>query len=542
MPTPPFDSAIENALKGEYQSGELKALKQWVDTPDFFCCISGNTVGVAKDPVCILAVDRVVCIGEAVELDFSRCWSPTDYLEGTAYTIHWGDGDVTNGNFPNPRNAAAEVETKALGYDAVGFYDIEMDIEDTLGASRTCRIQIYVADCVPAWYRVPWVRTGAMIAGDLGDMYWTENFEDALPNWTSLSGGPLSQQCWDAKLKQEGGAYTLYVATTAGVYTHPIPPDTGTWTALTTALEMAEEAEPAKDFSGYYLKCRKLACHFEEDGYQWCLWEANPGPAPAVGDAYVGVAHTRDNWETIEYSETVYSLAEDFWYYNLTLGDGLAVWQHSQGLYVYAVVNVQHDRLTGTPENFDTRLFQSSDRGQSFSQIDIVDHGYANPGRGAVYVPYTDMATDHYIYWTAENTSQNMVLRRSINGGLSFSELKEYTTAGSNAKDITGTVGRVDSINIGVDNELWEYTDVDGSAQVTPNPATGDYFENIMATERGIAGNGSKFVYLFGVGYGNMIDLWERNTSRTGKGGYWPAGPNNTVIAKPELGEYQVFP
>ena len=56
MATSPFTPQREAALKETIQSGKMAMLKQWVDNPQFFCCISGNTVGVAKHPVPILGI------------------------------------------------------------------------------------------------------------------------------------------------------------------------------------------------------------------------------------------------------------------------------------------------------------------------------------------------------------------------------------------------------------------------------------------------------------------------------------------------------
>ncbi|MBD3268443.1 hypothetical protein GF373_17385, partial [bacterium] len=435
MATSPFSAALEASLKETVQGGELALLKQWVDDPQFFCCISGNTVGVDKDPVPVLFIsDRVVCIGDNVTVDFSLCWSPTDTLAGQAYTISWGDGSPdTVGNFPNPRNAAAETATYAGGYAAEGYYNIVLEIEDSLGASASTMLQVYARDCSqPAnplpfpmpIEREPWIG-GGMIAGDAaGKIGWTGNWEAANPTWTEVAGGSLGYTANDIRLKMENNVETMYVCSDEGIHSHPMPPNAGAWTTnIKTALQMAQAAEPLETFTvGYSLKCMHLEVSYEYEGYQWCLWQANDASnAPATGThTYVGVAHTRDNWTSIQYSKTIYELEDDFLFRNLCRGYGLAVHQHEGGQIVYAGI-ASYSRSLAPPDPDDetkSMIYKSTNYGASWSKLEEISNDtYDNvgPRQGSVFCPYASNGDD-YVYWAVQNNSMNMTVRRSANG------------------------------------------------------------------------------------------------------------------------------
>ena len=192
MPTTPFTAARVAALKETSQSGKLAMLKQWVDNPQFFCCLSGTTVGVAKNPVVILELlDRVICVGVPFTLDFSGAWSPNDTLAGTPYTVHWGDGGTTNGNFPNPRDAA--LENEAYTYVAAGTYTITMDIQDSLGATGVAALQIEAVVCPYAPpLPLPFPRYGGIIVGTEGQgVYYTHEIADSPPVWADLQSVEL---------------------------------------------------------------------------------------------------------------------------------------------------------------------------------------------------------------------------------------------------------------------------------------------------------------------------------------------------------------
>jgi hypothetical protein len=560
MPTTPFGAVREANLKTTVQGGRLALLKQWQDAPQFFCCISGNTVGVDKDPVPVLTVDdRVVCINTNVTVDFSLSWSPTDSLAGQPYTIDWGDGSPdTNGNFPNPRNAAAEAETYVGGYAAVGFYDITIEVQDSLGATASYTLQVYARDCSqPAnplpfpepTEREPWA-AGGMIAGDAGgEIYYTTDFEAANPTWAQVAGGSLGYTPNDIRLKMEPAGETMYVCSNEGIHSHPMPPDAGVWTTnLKTALNMADAAEPSEDFtSGYHVRCVRLEVSYEYEGYQWCLWQANyTSNSPATDThTYVGVAHTRDNWASIAYSITLYDLEDDFLFYNLTRGHGLGVWQHDGGQYVYASVSSYHRAVIrpDPDEESKTMLYKSSDYGASWSKVDEVSNDHyggaigTGPRTGTVFCPYMTNAAD-YVYWAAENTSLNMTIRKSANGGGSFSEIYEYVTGPrTHLYDITGPLNEPDIIEATLSDELGEY--IAGMSLHGDPPSTySSYLYQIMGIERAVGSNATALV---GVGTTTCLrqwDSWALGTSsgKTGIGVVW--GTPITAIGKPELREY----
>jgi len=330
MATPPFGAARIAALKENEQSGVLTLLKQWVDNPQFFCCISGTAVGVLKDPVCILESDRVVCTDEDVTLDFSRSWSPTDSLAGTAYTVHWGDGDTTNGNFPDPRNPAAETETHVGGYDAVGFYDIVLDITDTLGATSSCRIQVYAEICPPPPLLGP--VPGEPVEGDavvLGvcesNLPYTTNWPDTVfpePTWNDANApGGINAAYLSLMYRSALQPNQLFgVAGTKATGSHGFSGSTpviaeytplnplgggGSWVTKFTADQVATEL----GYGGSYQKVRFTriisGLRGDQEEWGWAVGVLATGTQFHTHLRYFCL-HTRDAWDTIFHSEEIF--------------------------------------------------------------------------------------------------------------------------------------------------------------------------------------------------------------------------------------------
>jgi hypothetical protein len=456
MPTTPFAPALEAALKQTDQSGQLAILKQWIDDPQFFCCISGNTVGVAKDPVPVLFIaDRVVCIGDNVTVDFSLSWSPTDTLAGQPYTIVWGDGSPdTNGNFPNPRNPAVETATYVGGYAAVGWYTITLEVTDSLGASATTALTIYARDCTqpaPGWpwtaaapvYNHPlWDPNSAIVASDT-DVYYTMNFHQAFPAWNAFAGAPPAfVEIHDGMLEMEttGDEY-LFIADFGGIYEHPMPPAGGVWTARVTADQMATAA--GVDAATHTCMCQRLAIAIGQDGWQWCTWRASrlfPHNVPY----YVGVAHTRNGWASIHHSSVVASFPFNVAYTQELYIWGIDIVQNEDGRVVFAAVGYQED--AGAIES--SRLYASSDYGASWVQVDSRPDYHRWPD---VWVPFAGDGID--IYWGMYDT-----LRKSSNGGTGWATVAAI--AGTSLFDYFRLAGPVDLVGVAtwtIDNELYEY-------------------------------------------------------------------------------------
>jgi hypothetical protein len=98
-------------------------------SPQFHCCVSGTSVGIAKDPVAVLElIPPVQYVGRPVKADYSRSYSATSTIE--YWEIDWGDGNVSNGAWPGP----GSVDHPMGGYDDVGRYKVTLTVRDILGA------------------------------------------------------------------------------------------------------------------------------------------------------------------------------------------------------------------------------------------------------------------------------------------------------------------------------------------------------------------------------------------------------------------------
>lgn len=455
MPTPPFDAARVAHLKELEQSGKLAMLSQWVDDPQFFCCISGNTVGVAKDPVPILTIaDRVVCTGAAVTVDFSLSWSPTDSLAGTPYTIVWGDGSPnTNGNFPNPRNPAAETATKAAGYADVGYYNITIEVQDSLGATGITMLQIYARDCaLPAnglpfpmppsasFSHTPWVTNGQIVPSDT-QVWYTLDVSVANPVWTRVNDW-ASLSCTEIhdamlELESDGNEY-LYIADFAGIWMHPMPPTAGNWSLQQTATAIVSAAGVAT--ATHTEQLMRLAIDINDDGHQWVTWRAHR-TAPFNVDHYVGVAWTTDGWASIAGSVIVDTVT-----YDALKTQELYIWgidvDQADPNKVYCVVGYMNDFGAGDMES---RLFRSLNGGSTWSQIDTIS---TYKRWGDVWVPYH--GNGNYVYWANMNS-----MRRSTGGG--FSTIWNPASAGVGIVRLCGPIDDTDVCTALMDYQLWEY-------------------------------------------------------------------------------------
>jgi hypothetical protein len=151
MATPPFAAELQAALKGNEQGGVLYTATSNVVNPRFFCCISGNTVGVTKDPI---ARFRVWPAGGCSEPgDGSGTWFSCDVdLSYSAtstiasYEITWGDGAGT-GPQAWPQGAPDTHQYTTGGTTAPIYYTITVTVTDLLGATSEETFQVAVVDC-----------------------------------------------------------------------------------------------------------------------------------------------------------------------------------------------------------------------------------------------------------------------------------------------------------------------------------------------------------------------------------------------------------
>lgn len=537
--TSPFSAARQLALKETLQSGKLALLKQGQDTPQFFCCISGNTVGVPKDPVPALEIaDRVVCIGDDVTVDFSGSYSPTDTLADQPYTISWGDGSAdTNGNFPNPRDPAAETATYVGGYSSVSFFNITLEVIDSLGVSSKTRLQVYARDCTlpanplpfpmpPAYAHPLWWAEGAIVFSDDQAWYTTDIETPAPPGstWTRVNDWanftPTEIHDSMLKLESNGNEY-IYVSDFAGIWAHPMPPWAGDWTLKKTAAEIVAAAGVSTATHTPVLQC--LAMDFTHDGWQWVTWDASASGANPV-DGVVGVAHTRDGWTTIygswEVTRVVYDAGKTQWCQIY----GIDIDHHNPSM-VYCVVGWADD-LGVTDES---RLYKSSSYGVSWAQIDTIA---AFGLHGDVWVPWAGGGS--YVYWATPDR-----LKRSAGGGFSTIWNPAFANYAATIR-LSGPIDRVDICTGTYDQELWEYRN-GANVHITPDfpgPGAG-HASKIWVAARSAGSKYASNVIWVGSNAALTASYIRQNIGgiQNRKDNNW-IDPYVTTIAWPELREY----
>jgi len=143
----PVPRSLVDALRDGSIGQTIRILVGPPVSPQFHCCISGNTVGVAKDPVAVLIVTpRTQFVGEPVTADYSRSYSATSTIE--YWEIDWGDGNTSNGTWPG----TGSVEHPMGGYADLGRYRITLLVRDILGAEGTARQWIEVVPPIFAAY------------------------------------------------------------------------------------------------------------------------------------------------------------------------------------------------------------------------------------------------------------------------------------------------------------------------------------------------------------------------------------------------------
>jgi len=518
--TAPFSAALEASLKQATQGGLLRLQKGAVVAPQFHCCISGTTVGVAKHPVALLAGPQVVCMNTAVTVDFSRSWSPSDTLEGQAWTVSWGDGSPdNNGNFLTPRNPALETTTKAAGYAAADIYTIQIEVEDSLGANDFDEFEIAVIDCSGFVYaHPPWVADGIMITSD-AELYYTTSLSAAPPTWAAFSGGYPGTEIHDAmaELESDGREY-IYAADVNGIYMHEMPPDQGVWTLLQTSESLADAAGLVG--ADYTCHARRLAISYVQDGWQWCSWQAT-NPFLGTEDYHVGVAHTRDGWQTIEHSTVVVSITYNAALVQAIEAHGVDVVQQLSGLYVYCAVEWADDIVGGSA---DSRLYRSADFGRTWSLV------HSGTTYGPCDVGVSNEFYGQYVWFVTTDESY-----RSIDGGATWAQNGVDTFRAGGTVRMSGIDG--EKFCVVTADELWRIQ-WGGVVHYTPDMPAGDPAQGLIVLDRA-ASTPTEVLWVGGAYLATSRikqNDWPGLTQTNKEGVYGDPDPSNVIL--PELREY----
>lgn len=251
MATAPFGVALETALKLDVQGGSLSVCKGPIKLPRFFCCISGTTVGVPKDPVAVLILDKTrACTNEMVTADMSHSWHPmTPAFSIQTYFLDWGDGQ-TSGPAVCPAGVCPGAVGHPLGgYVAPGIYTVTLTVTDNQAPAATAEdtVQVEVIDCIGP------LGLGAFGACGASGVWFTENgglswqdrsgelsgvvVYDLEVNPFSLGGVALLYDDAGNPYVQGNGGIELWAATAAGLYQSK--DGGGAWNEVDMALPAA---------------------------------------------------------------------------------------------------------------------------------------------------------------------------------------------------------------------------------------------------------------------------------------------------------------
>jgi len=417
--TDPFSAALIADLNGNTHSGKFRAVQGPAVSPKFFCCLSGNTVGVNKDPVPVISMSAlVVCIGEAITLDYSESWSPTDTL--ATWDIDWGDGQVSNGVWPG-----VPPEPHPLGgYVVADKYTITLTMEDTIGAVNSSAVQIFAQDCadpadepVEDFPKARWANTDLLKGLAAGrDFVWSNEDIPAAGNWIKVENDQLSAAyIRDIRItRQPSGLEYLYVAREDGIYGYEVPPQEGTWVQLQTveALMLAAGANPATYTVGREIL--DLAFVETKPGWGYAWWQAWESLGIAR-EAVWGVAFTRNGWQSISWSVAIDTIALSGGDYQAFADGQVAVVQEEGGRIAFASSGRRDDSVPME----EARLYRTQDYGQSWSIVhQITDYPYTTQ----VVVPH---ASQGYVYWVAGRWTQGLYRSTQYGAIGSFTQLSD---------------------------------------------------------------------------------------------------------------------
>lgn len=223
--TLPFGDDFEASLKTGPQNAKFSMTTGEIRNPDYFCCISGTSVGVAKDPVGVLALTtgRRVCTCATVTVDYSHSWSPSSTIN--TWSVAWGDGNISNGAWPGAGTVSHPGGGPGCnGYLLPGTYTITLTVTDLLGATHSTTVQIDVVDCLtfatiemfctttgpgnPIWYSND---AGGNLADRSGEVLAGADAYDIAINWFTV---PIMQH----STTDNTDTVELWTATNFGLY------------------------------------------------------------------------------------------------------------------------------------------------------------------------------------------------------------------------------------------------------------------------------------------------------------------------------------
>lgn len=468
MATTPFSAAFEAQLKQKIQGGRLEPIALHVVYPQFFCCISGNTVGVDKDPVAHISAEvREICTETPFCVDISRSWSPTSSI--VTYEVDWDDGNVSNGAWP----PAGVVCHPFGGYALPGTYEVTVTVTDLLGATGQATVEVVAVECPPAVPEFPIV----VNIWDVGPAY-VDDIYATPPTWTLMNNGltaSRSKRIFDMlHYVMPDGRETIFAGTACGIYRYEwLPCGSGEWKWRITNTDIL-----------YYfgltgtVRVEKIVMDPTQPGRGFAAVGVNINGA--TGEAACLFIKTDDYWESISGGSVVYH-AVGSWEWRW---QSLALANHSDGQTLY------YTRPA---------VYKSTNGGASWNIVDNV-----NSNESSIVCP-----------WYAPNWDDSIVAHAET-GLFAFSD-----DFGATWTDETG-VGRTyqleaaphrnDLFYIFCETEIFEYEVGVGLSSVAKLDAADDVFDGqVLTYDSGYAD------YILAIGHypggGPMVELWRRHVT-----------------------------
>lgn len=235
--TAPFSDELNAALRQSEQGGDIDLYGGLQVFPQYHCCISGNTVGVYKDPVAILEVDdQHVCELEPVCVSFDKSFSATSTI--VTWYIDWGDGYSSNGAWPPP---ASVCHPSGVGYTYAGVYTIVLTLTDLLGATDQDAQQVSVAYCPMYPPTLPGIVVGAYAFGAC----YTDDLYAVSVVWKDMQSAQLNvaggKKIWGMKFVQNhtNGKWHVFAGTECGIWRYDyLPAGEGSWSYVVSHADL----------------------------------------------------------------------------------------------------------------------------------------------------------------------------------------------------------------------------------------------------------------------------------------------------------------
>jgi hypothetical protein len=179
MATTPFTAAFVERLTDRTQSYKLRCLLGEIVDFKFYCCADPYDFSITKAPVAILDLDpNTQCTGVNIAWDVSSSWLPLGTLgAGDSYSITWGDGTTTNGNFGGATSGNKN-------FANAGIYHVELEVTSAAGETGSVEVEVEIVDCANESVLIEQMYALSQTAGP-----YYRDMEEAAPAWVQRARG-----------------------------------------------------------------------------------------------------------------------------------------------------------------------------------------------------------------------------------------------------------------------------------------------------------------------------------------------------------------